>query len=188
MKHPAKGSTRRKKVRRTPRKRHKRRLAAPPALPTLVTVHDAELLTGLGERRLRQLATEGFFPQPVENQFDLVQTVKGVLGYYRDAKNRYRESVDRLKAVKLERETQKIELELKRMEGETVEIAAVNEFLLHVATLQKTALYQALQKELPPRSAGKTEPELAVLGREVADTLCAIFTGKLTEWTKNLKS
>jgi hypothetical protein len=171
-----------------PRRRLKRgnprKLPVAP-LPELMSVEDAEKLTGLGERRLRTLAAEGFFPQPIETRFNLVETVHGVLAFYRDAKNRYRESVDRLKAVKLERETQKIDLELRRMEGETVEIKDVNAFLLHVATLQKTALYQALQKELPPRAHGKTEPELAVLGREVAEKLCEIFSQKLTEWTKN---
>ncbi len=178
-----------RRIRTRARARKKKpRLKTAGALPSLVKIQDAELLTGLGERRLRQLATEGFFPQPIENRFALVELVQGVLAYYRDAKNRYRESVDRLKAAKLERETQKIELELRKMEGETVEMAAVNEFLLHVATLQKTALYQALQKEFPPRVVGLDEAEASVLGREVADKLCQIFSSQLAQWTKDRKT
>lgn len=168
-----------RKAKRKPQAARPRRVRG---IPSMVEAPIIEKLTGLGERRLRQLAAEGFFPPAIENRFDLVATVQGVLAYYRDAKNRYRENVDRLKAAKLEREGQKLELELLRLEGQTLEASDVDTFLLHVATEMKLSLYQVLVKELPPRAAGRTDAELTVLGRETAEKLCAIFSGNHTRW------
>jgi hypothetical protein len=40
-------------------------------------------LSGLTERRLRELASEGWFPKAVDGQFQLVPTIQGLLRYYR---------------------------------------------------------------------------------------------------------
>lgn len=178
---------RRKERTKQPRRRKRRRRRIPP-LPLLVSCADAENLTGVGYRRLHQLATEGFFPMPREKIFELAALIKGIVAYYRDEKNRHRQAVDKLRAVKLERETQKIDLELRKMEGQTLEMEAVNEFLLHVSALQKTVLYSVLAKEYPPRITGKTQAEATVLGRETADKICEIFRGKMSEWLKSLQS
>lgn len=41
-------------------------------------------LSGLTERRLRELASEGCFPKPAEGQYQLVPTIQGLLRYYRE--------------------------------------------------------------------------------------------------------
>ena len=41
-------------------------------------------LSGLTERRLRELAAEGFFPKPNDGKFQLVPTIQGLLRYYRE--------------------------------------------------------------------------------------------------------
>lgn len=40
-------------------------------------------LSGLTERRLRELAAERFFPKPNDGKFQLVPTIQGLLRYYR---------------------------------------------------------------------------------------------------------
>lgn len=41
-------------------------------------------LSGLTERRLRELATEGSFPKAKEGSYQLVPTIQGLLRYYRE--------------------------------------------------------------------------------------------------------
>ena len=48
-----------------------------------------EKLTGLGDRRIRQLAKEGHFPPPVKGQYKLVKTVRGLFAYYQTMSQRY---------------------------------------------------------------------------------------------------
>ena len=50
------------------------------------TIAPAQLvrLSGLTERRLRELAAEGWFPKPVNGQYQLVPTIQGLLRYYRE--------------------------------------------------------------------------------------------------------
>jgi hypothetical protein len=45
-------------------------------------------LTGLTDRRHRQLAKDGFFPEPVRGEYQLTATIKGVVTYYRDSRQR----------------------------------------------------------------------------------------------------
>ena len=50
------------------------------------TIADTQLarLTELTERRLRQLADEGWLPKPVERRYLLVPAIQGLLRYYRE--------------------------------------------------------------------------------------------------------
>ncbi|HNQ89032.1 MAG TPA: hypothetical protein PKM73_10495 [Verrucomicrobiota bacterium] len=41
-------------------------------------------LSGLTDRRLRELAVEGWFPKAVEGHYELVPTIQGLLRYYRE--------------------------------------------------------------------------------------------------------
>lgn len=46
------------------------------------------VLTGLSDRRLRQLAKEGFFPSPERGLYDLPKTISGLFRYYRESSQR----------------------------------------------------------------------------------------------------
>ena len=50
------------------------------------TIADTQLarLSGLSERRLRQLANEGWLPKPTERRYPLADAVSGLLRYYRE--------------------------------------------------------------------------------------------------------
>lgn len=45
-------------------------------------------LSGLTERRLRELAAEGWLPRPANGQYPLVPAIQGLLRYYREAEQR----------------------------------------------------------------------------------------------------
>jgi hypothetical protein len=49
-----------------------------------ITVEQLAKLSGLTDRGLRELAAEGWFPKPVNGQYQLVPTIQGLLRYYRE--------------------------------------------------------------------------------------------------------
>lgn len=71
-------------------------------------------------------------------------------------------------------------------ERSSVSRADVDALLLHVATMQKTVLFPALEREFPPKCEGRTAAEISLLGRELADRLCGIFTSAIESWGKEV--
>ena len=49
-----------------------------------ISVEQLVKLSGLTDRRLRELADEEWFPRPVRNQYPLVEAIAGLLRHYRD--------------------------------------------------------------------------------------------------------
>lgn len=140
------------------------------------------LLTGLTDRRHRQLAEQGWFPAPRDSEYLLVPTLQGMFRYYREAGQREKKNLVELKAGKLERENKKLDLEIAVTEKKMIAVKEVDALLLHIATLQKTILYQALEREMPAKGAGRSAGELTALGRGLADRLCEIFAEEETKW------
>lgn len=154
--------------------------------PQTIAADKLCVLTGLTDRRHRQLADEGYFPHPKESQYVLVPTIQGMFRYYRELKDKAKGRLTELKELKTEREAERLRLENLRLEGKMVEIAAVNERDLHLSSLQKTILYQRLGSELGARGEGKNAAELNVLGLTVADEICDLFTQGVDEWQKTI--
>ncbi len=82
-------------------------------------------LTGLTDRRHRQLAKDGFFPPPLRGQYQLMPTLRGLFKFYREvrAKDTGSLAVERLR--KLKEEADKVALENEKTRGGLVEIEAV---------------------------------------------------------------
>jgi len=49
-----------------------------------LSITQAAHLSGLTDRRLRELANEGWFPKSAEGRYQLVPTIQGLLRYYRE--------------------------------------------------------------------------------------------------------
>jgi hypothetical protein len=75
------------------------------------TISGAELcaFTGLTDRRHRQLADDGFFPPPINGDYPMPDTIRGLFRYYREAlANREMPLTDddvKFKAARARRET-----------------------------------------------------------------------------------
>jgi hypothetical protein len=54
------------------------------AEPGAITTAQLARLTGLTERHLRELATEGWIPKPADGRYQLVPVIQGLLRYYRE--------------------------------------------------------------------------------------------------------
>jgi hypothetical protein len=77
-----------------------------------------------------------------------------------------------------------LDLEIANKERKSVDRTEVDALLLHVATMQKTILFPALERELPPRAEGKTASEISVIGREIGDRLCEVFASTIEAWKR----
>jgi hypothetical protein len=58
-------------------------------------------LTGMTDRRHRQIAAEGFFPSPVKGEYQLSATIKGMFQYYRDQSKRKTQTDEEIKGERL---------------------------------------------------------------------------------------
>lgn len=87
---------------------------------------------------------------------------------------------------KLRSEIRLNELKIQKEEGKTVLVSEVDERDLRLATLQKSYLYAVLGRELGARGAGKSAEELCVLGQNIADQICDVFTRGVEKWQKSL--
>lgn len=100
--------------------------------------------------------------------------------------NRVSKDREQLLKEKLEKENKLLDLKIAREEGTSIDRTAVDALLLHVATMQKTVLYPALERELPAKAEGRTAAEISLIGREIGDRLCAVFSSQIETWQRQI--
>ena len=144
------------------------------------------VLTGLTDRRHRQLADDGYFPLPQKSQYQLVPTIQGLFRFYREHALKSRSRLAELQESKADKEDRILGLKLAREERKTVARADVDQLHLHIASLQKTVLYSILENEYPAKVVGRTSAEIKLAGRQVADRLCAIMQREVDQWQPTL--
>ena len=140
------------------------------------------MLTGLTDRRHRQLADEGMFPLPKKGEYQLVPTIQGLFRYYRESAQRAKGKLAEINERKAEKEDKILELKLGREERRTVARAAVDDLHLHIATMQKTLLYSMLENEYPGKVVGRTAGEIKMAGRAIADRICEVMQREVEQW------
>lgn len=79
----------------------------------------------LSERRLRQLADEGFFPQPNRGEWDERKTLCGLAKYYRDLKGKKSKDFEAEEFRKLRESADEIAIRNEISRGRLVEAEAV---------------------------------------------------------------
>jgi len=132
-------------------------------------------LSGLTDRRHRQIAKLGYFPPPIKSQYQLTATLQGLLKYYRELgeyrKNK-KEAIDDEKHRKLKLENDETEGRLTDTEKLAGQVAPM---------LQKFRdfVYTRCEQDIPLAMAGVDVPQGRILGRryagELLDTLQAVF-------------
>jgi hypothetical protein len=93
---------------------------------------------------------------------------------------------EKLLQENLRKKNHLLALQIAEKENRMVSTEAINEFLGRVATTQRAVFYGMLENDLPPRLAGKTAPEMSIIGRQTADKLCDIFSTELDQWLSML--
>ena len=96
--------------------------------------------------------------------------------------NRVSKDREELMRENLAKRNRLLDMEIAVKNRTMVDRASVDAMLLHVATMQKAVLFPALERELPAKAEGRPAAEISVLGREIGDRICAIFSSGIQSW------
>jgi hypothetical protein len=83
-------------------------------------------LTGLTDRRHRQLAKEGYFPTPVRGLYQLTATIAGMFRYYRESYQKLNRTLVDDKQTKLRKEIELLELKIAEQQKQLVPVSEVD--------------------------------------------------------------
>lgn len=129
-------------------------------------------ITGLSDSRHRQLAKAGFFPPPIQGDYQALLTLTGVIRHVREQQQKASGTLEQEKLKKLTAERQLAELDLARKRGEALDArAVVTAWENIVVTIRQKLL--SMPAQLGPRLAYLKEQHKIeeALEREVEDYL-----------------
>jgi hypothetical protein len=98
--------------------------------------------------------------------------------------NRVSKDREELIKEKLTKENRLLDLKIAKEEKTSVDRKEVDALFLHIATLAKTTLYPALERELPPKAEGRTAAEISLIGREMADKIVDQMQRDMEAWAE----
>lgn len=94
--------------------------------PQRITAEKLCTLTGLTDRRHRQLAKDGWFPHPSKEGYLLTPTIAGMLKYYRESFQKTSRTLAEDKQVKLKKEIELLDLKIEEQNRQLVPIVEVD--------------------------------------------------------------
>ena len=103
-------------------------------------------LTGLTDRRHRQIADQGFFPPPTRGLYQLTPTIAGMFRYYREAYQRASKTLAEDKQIKTKREIELLDLKIEQQNRRLAPIDMVEAIWGGLATALRQAI---LASEIP---------------------------------------
>jgi hypothetical protein len=124
-----------------------------------ITGDQIEGLTGLTDRRLRQLAKAGYFPPPERGQYQYAATIRGLFKYYREDHHNTSRTLNDAKLSKLKADAEMSKLKVQQARKETIPRQQVSEFLRAWAAKLDLLLTAELENNVPN----------LVLGLSIAD-------------------
>jgi len=143
-------------------------------------------LTGYTDRRHRQLASAGYFPPPVDSQYQLVPTIQGLFRYFRQRA----ESTD-AKAKKLEADTkQSIEAaKLKRSQRMEMDGTLIPPGLVDKRISDALLCFRQWALSLPQTASVQVNPNDPQLAYNVLSKLVAgAWESMRKDFTKDAKT
>jgi hypothetical protein len=139
-------------------------------------------LTGLTDRRHRQLAAEGYFPPPVQGYYLANDAIRGLFRYFRDQLHKKEDSLasERKKLSVARRE--KLEVEIARMRGDLIDRAEIGPYLRNLGANQRATLQNKLENELSLKLAGLDPIAIRARMAEAVDDLCLLYQQGIHKW------
>lgn len=139
------------------------------------------LLTGLTDRRHRQLAAQGFFPSPIRGEYQLVPTLQGMFKFYRGA---HESKTGKASDLKLERERHRVRREkvlADEAEGKVIGFESAKRVFGLCAAKVKTRVLAAASKLAPLCEGKDLLARQELMTAELTDALGELDRAKLTE-------
>lgn len=114
----------------------------------LISAEKLCALTGKTDRRHRQLAKDGYFPPPINGEYQLSPTIAGFLRYVREQAIRAKDTIGKEHLAKTTAERHMVELDLARARKELLPARDVERAWVHLLSEARAAWLQ-----LPPKCA-----------------------------------
>lgn len=148
-----------------------------------ISAAELSSLTGLTDRRHRQLAGEGYFRPPIRGAYG-PDVVPGLFKYFQEQARKKNTELaqEELKLTTAKRKT--CERELAILDGEFVETKQIGPILYNVSLNQRSVLQQKIERELAPSLEGLKTKEILTRCAAVVDEVCKIFREGTKEWVK----
>src|SRR5438128_4051480 len=135
-------------------------------------------LSGLTDRRHRQLASQGFFPPPIRGEYQAGATIQGLLRYYREQSSRTRNQRDQIDGEKL----RKLKLANDWEAGKLVETARLMTLVAAALQSLRDLTYAKLEQEAPMAMATLDVPSARIVGRRMASELLLRWQEIFAAW------
>ena len=148
------------------------------------TISGAELreLTGLTDRRHRQLADQGYFPAPVRGEYKRAETIAWLFRYFREQLHKRDDGLKKEQRALAKSRREKIQEETTLLRGKYVLKSEIGPALRNLSLHQRSTLQFKLENELAPRLAGKTTIEILQEIRGAVDEVCRLFQEGTKQW------
>ena len=164
------------------------------AEPTVPTISAEKLcgLTGLTDRRHRQLAKAGYFPPPSGGLYQLTPTISGMFKYYREQNAKKSDSLATkrernldLKNSVLEKDDALKKIELQEASRQLLPANHVASIITKLSAIVTSSVDFALLSRLPQMNAGldaaqqraNNEPECNEIRRRIKDESLKFLKG-----------
>ena len=95
----------------------------------LISGAQLEAFTGLSDRRHRQLAKLGYFASPVVGQYRQIESIRGVLKYYREDHHNTSRTLNDAKLEKLRADAEMSRIKVEQAKRETIDRQEVSDYL-----------------------------------------------------------
>lgn len=136
-----------------------------PAAAT-ITGEQLEVLTGLTDRRLRQLAKAGYYPAPTKGLYQQALTIRGLFKYYREDHHNTNRTLNDAKLTKLRADAEMAELKLAEAKRNVIGREAVSHYLRTWIARFDVLLTAEMEHNLPAILLGQP---IEILRKELRD-------------------
>lgn len=147
-----------------------------------ITGEQLEALTGLTDRRIRQLAKLGYFPSPNRGVYQQTATIRGLFKYYREDRHAQSNSLNDVKLGKLRAEMELAQIKVAEAKNEVMSVVDAEAFIARFAAKLNQLLMQKLEIEIPARMNGKDITAARAEARLVHDEIWEVCNGNLKKW------
>lgn len=151
--------------------------------PATITGEQLEALTGLTDRRIRQLAKLGYFPPPVRGVYQQGATIRGLFKYYREDRHAQTSTMNDVKLGKMRAEMELAQIKVAEAKNEVMSVAQGEEFIARFAAKLNQLLSQKVEIEAPARMVGKDIVAARAEARLLHDEIWEVCNGNLQKWS-----
>jgi len=142
-------------------------------------------ITGIGDRRHRQLAEEGYFPHPDKGEYELLPTFAGMMRYMKEQVHKKDDTLATERKLYTQARREKVKLETEILRRKWIPVSEIGPILRNVGIFQRATFQNALENELPPKLAGLDPIAIKQRMRETVDTVCGIFEDAAKRWDES---